>query len=340
MKKKSGTVWQSAQSRIKKKKKVKLALFILSLVFATIIAGNLLRFLNSLFEPVSSGFNSRTYRWDGKTNLNLVYKNNENISLLTINPAEKKILSLEVPSNTFIAVPGGFGDWEVRSIFALGGEDLNTGSALLKESISGLFGLPIDGFLSSEGGMPLSVALRNLSINPFSVIPWINKFNTDLTPIEMIRLYVFLQQVRSDNIESFDSKTLDVLTKTELADGTYVYLPNSMLDRFIQENFSEPQIKNEQAAIAVLNGTDSPGLAKKFSRLISNMGGNVIISDNTQYKIQYTTVIGVDSKTKKRLKQIFAPKYGILSSKHDQVTGNPASRAQITVMLGEDLLSP
>ena len=330
MKKKSGITWQVTQSHIKKKKKVKLALLMLLVVLTTVIAGNLLRLVNSLFEPLNSVFDQRTYLWDGDSNLNLVYKNGENISLLVIISGERKVLSLDIPSNTFIKVPGDFGSWELRSIFDLGGGDLKASSKLLKDSLSVFFGLPIDGFLSSSEEIPSSKILRDFK-NPFSVVSLLNKLKTDLTPLELISLYTLLQQVRSDKIESFDILGLDVLNSSELADGSHVYLPGSRLDSFISENFSDPKIKNEQKTIAVLNGTLSLGLAQKYSRLISNMGGNVIISDNTEDKVKYSVVFGEDSLTKKRLDQIFTSKYAILDSKF-------VSRAQITIILGEDLV--
>lgn len=329
MKKKSGNSWQADHSRFKRKRKIKLALFVLGGVLLTILSGNFVRLVNNLFTPVSSSFEKRAYLWDGQYNLNLIYKNKENISLFVINPKEFKVSGLEIPSNAFIDVPGGFGSWELRSIFDLGGGDSSKGSKLLKSSLSLFFGLPVDGFLES-GEYESSEVFESLSKNPFSFTNWLGKIDSDLTPLELIRLYVFLQQVRSDKIENLSLLKLSVLESINLPDGSSVYLPNSRLDSFIIENLSDLGIKNEQKTIAVFNGTNTPGLAQKFGRLINNMGGNVVISGNTEEKFKYSLVYGEESDTKKRLAQLFSSKNVILDSK-------PTSRAQITIILGEDL---
>ena len=329
MKRKSGSNWQNARLGFKRKNKVRLALFVLGAILLTLLAGNTLRLVNKLFAPLGSSFEKKDYHWDGKSNLNLVYKNKENISLFIVNPGEKKITGLEIPSNTFMDIPGGFGSWELRSIYDLGGEDKSKGSKLVKNSISLFFSLPIDGFLESEEYEAAEI-FTGLNKNPFTFLYWIGRINSDLTPVELIRLYVFVLQVRVDKVEIFDLKELNLLKKTSLHDGGSVYLANDSLDSFVGENLYDSNIKTEQKTIAIFNGTNTPGLAQKFARLINNMGGNVIISDNTGEKYEYSIVYGEESATKKRLSQIFNSKYAILSSK-------PASRAQITIILGEDL---
>lgn len=335
MKKESKNLWQVTQSRSKKKRKVRLALVVLGIIVITLITGNLVRLINRLSEPLSLNYERRINFWDNRFNLNLVYKNEEKVSFIVIMPGEKKVLILEIPANTFMEVPGGFGSWEVRSIFGLGENDAK-GAKLLKNSISSFFGLPVDGFVQTRKTQTTNLGNLDsqswlpLNKNPFSFISWVGRMNTDLTLFEAIRLYILLQQIRFDKIEIIDLQSISVLENATLSDGSEIYLPGARLELFISENLLDPGIKNEQKTIAVLNGTNIPGLAQKYSRLISNLGGNVVISDNTSEKYKHSLVFGEKSLTENRLSQIFNSRYAILDTK-------PASRAQITVILGEDL---
>ncbi|TSC66297.1 MAG: Uncharacterized protein CEO21_225 [Microgenomates group bacterium Gr01-1014_80] len=152
---------------------------------------------------------------------------------------------------------------------------------------------------------------------------------SDLTFFELMKLYFGLRNVRADKIAEFDLLALEVLEPSSLADGTKVYSANTRLDSFTVDNLSDSKIKSEQLTIAVLNGANYPGLAQKVSRMISNIGGNVIISDNTG-PVEHSFVVGKTSFTKNKLKEIFHSKYA-------KIEPQAASRAQIVIFLGEDL---
>lgn len=339
MKKASKVNWQEAQSKIRLKKKIKLALVVLSIVILIITVGNSARFISSLFKPFNLNYEKKSYSWDGKFNLYLTIRSGEEVFLLVFNPTDKKVISLEIPPQTLINVPGGFGPWQVRSIYELGEKSSKAGSSLLKSSLSEAFGLPIDGYLEISKGASKD-AILNFKKNPFYFLSETAKFKTELTLLELIRLYLFLQQVRSDKFLSYNLLNEGLLEVASLADGTPAYLPSSILDSFVSDNLSDTNIKNEQMTIAVFNGTSYPGLAQRISRMISNMGGNIIILDNSENKFQYSAVYGAESLTKKRLSQIFNSKYAILDQKPVSPAGLPASRAHINILLGEDMISP
>ena len=70
----------------------------------------------------------------------------------------------------------------------------------------------------------------------------------------------------------------------------------------------------------------------KAARIITNLGGNVIIVSNGQTNLKNTKVTGVKSKTLDRLKQIFEIS-GKIDPNMEELT---SSRADINVFLGED----
>lgn len=322
--KKSG--WKVAESRNKKNKKIKLALSVLLIVAVTIFAGNIFKLVSSLFKPFNNSFDQRSYRWDGGSNLYLAARNDadkENISLIVFSPGDGKLSIVNIPSQTYVEVPGGYGSWQIRSIFDLGEKD-RKGSAFLKSSLSDFFGLPIEGYIEFN--------ILQVKNNPLNLLASKGNMRTDLTVLELIRLFFGLKGVRADKIVEFDLKSLGGLEEKSLADGSNVYVANTRLDIFTSENLADPDIRKEQLSIAVLNGTSFPGLAQKYSRMISNLGGNVIIADNSETQFKNSFVFGEESKTKKKLLQIFGSKYDKIEQ--------PDSRAQVTVVLGEDLKPP
>lgn len=299
--------WKIAQSRKNKAKQTKLAVIVLGLIILLLICSQVVRFSKVLMNPMTKS--DRAYRWDGQFNINLVLKD-QGISLVSYNSKDHTVTSIAVPDTTFLDVPGGFGKWQLRAVYELGGSDL------LKKTLSDFFGLPLDGYVEGK-----SILDKNL----FSL-----DLKTDLTLLELIRLKFNLSQVRFDKIQEIDLG--QVLPKTTLPDSSEVFIFDSVkLDSVLTELF-DPSFVSEQKSVAIFNATDHPALAQKAARLVSNLGGHVIITTNTKALLKKTIVIGEQSLTLKRLKQIF-----MTSDTIDPKDENlEASRAQINIFLGED----
>ena len=71
----------------------------------------------------------------------------KSVSLLSVNPQEKKVTIIDLPQNLYLEATGGFGKWQLRSIYDLGESQSIGGGQLLKDTLTNFFGLPIDGFL-------------------------------------------------------------------------------------------------------------------------------------------------------------------------------------------------
>jgi len=142
-----------------------------------------------------------------------------------------------------------------------------------------------------------------------------------------------LASVRFDKINHIDLGNEDVLMKNKLADGTEILDPDIIrLDSLLAASSIDPKIQMEHKTIAIFNSTDHPGLAQKAGRLITNIGGDVIITSNGKNKHQLTGIYGEKSKTLDRLKQIFNVRDTIKATDEDLVS----SRAQINLFLGDD----
>lgn len=320
--------WKEIQSKKQINQKTKWALIILAIIFGLLIFGNIIKFIKTVFTPWQSVNSKRSYLVTDDFNINLIIKA-QKISLLIFSPQNQKVVVLDIPPNAYLQLPKGFGNWQLSSVFDLGGDEL------LKITLVNFFGLPIDGFLLLGGKhakVDTAALLDQLRKDPFALLSLLPSIKTNLTPFELIRLKMGLSSVRFDKIKQIDLANTAVFQKTKLADGSDVYIPDTVkLDSVLIE-MVDPIIQSEHKTIAVFNSTSHIGLAQKAARLITNLGGNVIITGNGQNKLKISKVLGEKSKTLARLKQIFAADDTIGPNAEDVVS----SRAQINIFLGED----
>lgn len=341
--------WKESQSKRRIKQKTKLAILIFSLIFLLLLFGRIYSLTRSLFQPFSSQVTTKPYIWDGSSNINMVVRGDK-IAVFSYNPKDKKVVIAKIPDETYVNIPGGFGDWQVRSIYNLGqSEKIPIGNQLLVSSLTSVFGMPVDGYLEFRGNLSAKSPediIETMRQNPFAIAQVLTNLKTNLTPIELVHLLLDLKAVRFDKVKSYDLLTEGFLNENTLPDGTKIYeVDPAKIDSFAP-NFAESDISAEQLSIAVFNTTNISGLAQKASRLISNIGGNVIISTSSDgdFKSSRVVINPANSKfvnfaTYKKLVQIFgsdcqnSPKCGMIPIEVEN------SRAVINVILGEDSLT-
>lgn len=314
--------WKSVQDKRQEIKKTKLALFALAIILVLIVLSQIVKFTQMLFSPwrLSSPVH-RNYMWNGDFNINILLVSKK-ITLLSLNVQNQKITITTLPNETYLEVPHGFGKWQLSSVVSLGGEEL------LKDSLTEFFAVPIDGVLSCSCEL-----LSTMRKNPFGLLLLLPSLKADLSPFELIRLNLAISSVRFDKVKEVDLEKIGLLEKDKLLDGTSVFVADpTRLDSFSSE-LAEPIIKSEHKTIAVFNSTNQPSLAQEAARLITNIGGDVIIVSNSQRR-EKTEIFGEKSKTLEKLKQIFDMS-GKINLKKESLG---SSRAQINVFLGEDFL--
>lgn len=326
--------WKSTQSKRGVAKKTKLALFVLGLILLLLLLFQIIRLTQTFFNPWQTS-HERKYRWNRDFNISLVIRS-KSISFISFNPKEEKITLIDIPPSTYMEVPGGFGMWQIRSIYDLGETQKDIGGGrLLKESLTQFLALPVDGFLlfldQFSQKEPIEV-ISMLRESPFTLIGILPNLKTDLTLFELIRLKMGLSSVRFDKISEIDLANSNSLGKERLADGTDVFIVDPIKLDPLLSDLVDPIIQSEHKTIAIFNATDHPNLAQKAARLISNIGGDVIIISNSEKRLAKTQILGEQSKTKERLKQIFIENGKI----EPNLEGLASSRAQIDLFLGED----
>lgn len=331
----SKTSWKTVQNKNKLKRKTKLALAVLGLILLVIFVGNLVKFTQTLLSPWKlSGMETKSYIWDGEFNLNLAVKKNSSVSVISYNPKEKRIVLLKIPETVVVEVPGEFGEWQLRSVYDLGETNKKgEGIDLLKQTIVTFLGIPIDGFLDMgdlNEVFDTDAVLEFLRENLIFSLTSFSKIKTDLTLWELIRLKMGIASTRFDKVEKLD--LTKVLDKGNLADGTEVFLADPVKLDSMLTGFADAAIKAEHKTIAIFNATERIALAQKASRIITNMGGNVIITANAPQKQDRSLVLGEKSLSLKRINQVFNLS-GIIEQEGENIV---SSRAQINVILGKD----
>lgn len=332
-----GNGWKTIQRNKHTSKKIKLAAIAFGIIFTFLLIAQAVKFTKILTNPwKDSNAQKSAVMWNGDFNMNLIVRFPDQTSLLSFNPKEHKATIIRLPQNAYLDTAFEFGKWQLSSIYALGESQKDLGGGkLLSYSIGNLFGLPIDGVLYFSGqysGKDVSEIVSETKA-PFAIFGMLPYLKTNLTPFELIKLNLGLSRVRFDKINEVSLEDVaDLLNNQKLLDGTEVVTVDTIKLDSVLEGVVDTTIKNEHKTIAIFNSTSHPGLAQKAARLITNIGGDVIITSNGQDILKNTQVLGSESKTLHRLKQIFE-RGSIIEHKSEEIV---ESRAEINVFLGED----
>lgn len=332
--------WKENKKNIKSSKNIKLGITVLGFIVVLIILGQILNFIKVLINPLS--FDLQREVWKGEFNISVIIQS-DSIYLLNFNPHQEEATVVSIPDETYLDTSQGFGKERVGSIFSLGEySKKGMGVSILKTAVGSLFSLPIDGYIRFENSSKkeLHQIIDDVRQNPFSGISLIDDIKSDMTPLELIRLKLGLWKVRFDKIRHVDLLGLGVFDALNLANGTTVLVADQVKLDTALTDFLDPKIREENLSVAIFNATDYPLLAQKAKKMINNLGANVIIASNSPQKLKNTYILGMESKTLKRLNQIFLPQKNNLEcaeDKCDNIDLNQiSSRAQINIFLGED----
>ena len=337
---------ESMPLKLSKKKEtaVPLAIFVLAVLILILFFGKIFQFSKTLFSPwmEKSSISERTYTWNGEFNINVVLRG-ENIFLLSYSPQNKSVTLIPLPKNTYIDTAFGMGQWQIGSVYNLGETSKTNGANLLEKTVASLFGIPVDGFIQLEGSLSNKKAdqiVDTLKKGPLNIFSIISDLKSDLTLWELIKLKFALSDVKFNKVKIMDLQKLGVLSAEKLPDKTEIYsLDNARLDGVLS-SLVDPVIRDESINISIFNGTDEPLLAKKGSRLLTNIGANVITTSNTNKKFKKTFVYGKKSKTLTRIAQVFnspcQDKEECDKTWPELKSETSFSRADINVILGAD----
>ncbi|AKM79150.1 MAG: hypothetical protein UX85_C0003G0053 [Candidatus Beckwithbacteria bacterium GW2011_GWB1_47_15] len=281
----------------KRRKSLSLSVF-WGLVFLVSLAGLLgLSFLIKL---------KKNSLWDGRLPMSVVESQGEQLWLKSFFPEENRWLELKLPGNTLVEVPGGFGQYQLRSVYKLGELD-GRGGQLLARSVQDLLAVPVDG--------------------------WRVEGKTNLSWWDRLRLW-WQGNLNGSRKKEINLGQLASFQPLELKDGSRIYRVSQILvDDLVNREYFDDRLAEENLTVAILNGSGVTGMAKTVSRLAANLGAEVVSIKNYQSIGTSMLVVAetgvVESRTYQRLSQAL----GI--AKVEIRPGNEF-RADLAVVVGED----
>ncbi len=202
----------------------------------------------------------------------------------------------------------GYGSYSLSSLWQLGEIEKKAGD-ILRGGLEEALAVPIQFFVGRKtpteaAADPLSLVKEIFSASGFGQF-LSGSLRTNLRVFDFLALVKSMALLRQDRVTLV---TGDALTRrVTRPDGSSVaVLDPGLVDRALAPLFEDGQIRKEALRIAVVNASDIPGRAQQAGRLLSNMGGLVILLDTGSEVSIGCQVAGSESILKSRTAQFIA----------------------------------
>ncbi len=162
---------------------------------------------------------------------------------------------------------------------------------------------------------------------------------TDMQIGEMLKLYEIVKDIGSEDVVSFgfDDGANNYLQSANIA-GAAVLVPRSGdfsdIKSFVRSLFVDGFIRQEQATLSVLNGTTTPGLAKKTTDELSDYGYNIIVVANALEDDYVGTKLYVRRDAEKPYtRQLLENRLGVLADRVDDLSDISAASSGVDFVI-------
>lgn len=216
-------------------------------------------------------------QWDRQHNF--IVLDTSSLTVEIFIPDRERILTIQLPSDSYVEVPGGYGYYRLKDLDALGKSERNEKELVLK-TISDVFGIPIEARLGA------------LLLWDHYQVWYARRVYQKDPPFDLSQEPIFSYQQRKDG------------EKMEIVDP-------SSVDRILGQTLWEKQIVNENIAVGIFNASGLPGIAATMARKLEKIGGRIIdeanweqVSSNTKCGIRFASSLR-DTYTLKRIQQLF-----------------------------------
>jgi hypothetical protein len=269
--------------------------------------------------------------WDGENNLNFVIQAEERIFLYSYHPQDDLLNIISLPENLLIELAKDYGEYQLKNIYRLGEMEKIGGGRLLQMSLQNFFKVPLEGEFIS----PSNTGLEKGKLSSLYLCLLVKRCETSLNWWDLTRIFSQFSQLKLNQVRLLKIEETNLFKKERLADQSEAMrLETSLIDDFSQKYFTDKNFLNAGLKISVVNATHYAGLAKASSRLLKNIGGEVITSEDAdqvsdQSFIYYAEEGQRESYSVKKISQIFQIK---------QILFKPETEGDIVIFLGKDFL--
>lgn len=263
----------------KKESNLKLVIIFCLLVFFLITCSLLIRFFSIL---------SKSY-FDGEHRFTISVSNNILLS-------DKAVLSFSPETNSISYL-------KVKNFNRNVGKYLKT---------------PIDGNINFTEKNNLKGNKEDVEFILREAILKLNSIKTDLTFIDLLRLWYFTKTLPSHEIIHEQKDLLKEEINQEYA-----------IDKLSSKLFLDYSLSQEKLSIQIINGANVTGLGNRLARFLSNSGANVISVLTSDKELQKSTIeyFGEVSYTHKRLQKILG--FSLKEQKSPSIS-------DIVIIIGKD----
>ena len=240
----------------------------------------------------------RTRLWDATTKLALVVNRQDAVLVYIFDKGLEEITTITIPNSTQVEVSRQLGTWQLGSVWKLGqNEDL--GGKLLAETITRHFKLPV--FAWADGQ-----AEGFIKGGPFSLVKAvIFPYQTNLLIGDRLKIGIFSLRVSEFARDEIDFSKSSFIKKTILVGGEEGYVLSGKIPTKITSLFSDPQILEKQAKVAIVDATGSYGLAEEFGQLVEVMGAKVVAIKDREEEDFDCQVYSEDKKLSEKFTDAF-----------------------------------
>ena len=243
------------------------------------------------------------------------------VILVSLDPKEHSVTVVRFPDDLYVLeVVPNYGAYKMASVYKVGELD-RRGGLVLSWTVSGLLGVPVDGYLVVN--RRIGAQIKSFFLSPRILFD----SPSDLNFFDRVRFVLALEQVRFDKINEVDLGKM--ATALVLADGSAVLgVDKEQLDSLFAGYFGETGLREEGKRVEVLNSTPVVGLGNRAARVLTNIGLSVInvgsISDTlSQCEVRTNNI---KSLTVRRMANIFSCKI---------ITRAVEDRADVTLVLSK-----
>lgn len=336
-KRKKGFSWRAFVKSSKQKQKIlRFSIVTLLLIISTVFLGGL-SFYKSLTKPFASADSTTSNDINNSevVTFSMVFVEEvqgrplevDSIYFIFLDKLKKKVVSYEIPVDYKTEVPGKFGEEEFGKILPLGmisNDEVTDGAMLLNRALSRKFGFRADRYLLVDRSLkePLSGQFTKgegaSMINYDNLTQLAAESETNISLSEFYNILSFARALSPDRFINITNMEASDLVTREITFDSSVSL--------------------EKASVAVLNGSGISGVAAFGERVVSNVGGHVITSENASqfYEESILVTDSYDFEVVKEIIKFFDIDRIILKDKGG-VGENIVDRVDVTLIIGLDV---
>lgn len=170
-----------------------------------------------------------------------------------------------------------------------------------------------------------------------------NHVRTDFNRNDLPRLYEIMQQIPSSSVKSIGlaDPPNDYVTTTNVG-GLSVVIPKAGMyeyadiHHYVRNTLKDSFIKNENAEIMILNGSNKPGLARETEKLLKSYGYRIgFVGDAPTKNYPNTILINRRGQDKRYTEHYLQKRLGV-SARGDVPSGIDAGTADFVIILGSN----